>query len=153
MAPGGCVGDSGAGSRARPAISTRDAPPAKASPTPAGKATVCARALAVQNSLGALTAQDYSEIHSAQRAIAQVQKNLRSLRVVVPTEWEKQVSALSGSVSQLSKAIENLRGGQDTTPRAWQALGAAAGRLGASANDLRQSLSPTCPDLRKGLDD
>jgi hypothetical protein len=152
VAPSGCIGDQSADSRARPAVSARQAPPAKASPTPAGKATVCARALAVQNSLGALTTQDYTETGSAKRAVAQVQKNLRSLRAAASAEWEKQVSALSSAVAKLGKAIDNLQG-QDTTAEAWQALGAAADGVGTSADDLRQSLASTCPDLQKGLDD
>ena len=119
---------------------------------PTGKAAVCARALAVQNSLGALTAQDYTNTASAQRAIAQVQKNLQSLRAVASAEWEKQVSELSGAVAQLGRAIENLRG-QATTVEAWQELGAAAEGVGTSASDLRESLASTCPDLQKGLDE
>jgi hypothetical protein len=119
---------------------------------PTGKAAVCARALAVQNSLGALTAQDYTETGSAKAAVAQVQKNLRSLRAAASAEWEKQVSALSGAVAELGKAIDNLQG-QASTAEAWQELGAAAEGVGTSAADLRQSLASTCPDLQKGLDD
>jgi hypothetical protein len=152
VAQSGCVGDPGADSRARPAVSARQIPPVKASPTPAGKATICARALAVQNSLGALTAQDYTETGSARRAIAQVQKNLRSLRAVASAEWEEQVSALSEAVAKLGRAIDNLRG-QDTTAKDWRALGAAAEGVGKRTDDLRKSLASTCPDLQKGLDE
>jgi hypothetical protein len=146
----GCVGDSG--NRANPAASARQAPTDTASPAPTGKSAVCARALAVQNSVGALTAQDYTEIESAKLAIAQVQQNLRSLRAAASAEFDEEISAVSKSVSELGEAIDNLRG-QGTTTEAWQALGEAAGDVGTSAQDLRQSLSSTCPDLRKGLDD
>ncbi len=152
VASGGCVGDPGEDGRAQPAASARQAPTAKASPTQTRNATVCARALAVQNSLGALTAQDYTQTGSAKEAIAQVQKNLRSLRAAVSAELDKHVSALSSAVAQLGKAIDNLQG-QETTAAAWQALGEAAEGVGESAGDLRQSLASTCPDLQKGLDD
>ncbi|GAA2758981.1 hypothetical protein [Actinopolymorpha rutila] len=118
--------------------------------TPTGKAAVCARALAVQNSVGVLTAQDYTKVRNSQQNIAQVQKNLQSLQAVAPPEWKEQIAALSRAVSQLGKAIENLQG-QATTAKAWQALGSAAEGVGKSTDNLRQSLSSTCPDLREGL--
>ncbi|MET9020065.1 hypothetical protein ABZV93_08805 [Actinopolymorpha sp. NPDC004070] len=107
--------------------------------------------MAVQNSVGVLTAQDYTKVRNAQQDIAQVQKNLQSLQAVASPEWKKQIAALSRAVSHLGKAIESLRG-QATTTKAWQTLGSAAEGVGKSADNLRRSLSSTCPDLREGLD-
>ncbi len=151
-AASGCTDDPGVDSRARPAASARQAPTASAKASPTATGTVCERALAVQNSLGALTALDYTNLAEAQAAIAQVQKNLRDLRSAASAEWEKQVTALSTEVSQLGVAIGNLKG-QNTSSEAWQALGAAAADVGESASDLRDSLSSSCPELQKGLDD
>lgn len=152
LAAAGCAHGSEAGggtglttTRATPTVkATRSAASPSAKPT---TDTVCKDAADLQKSLTTLMNLDFTGVGGVMGAISKVQADLKALRANVSSEWKQQVNALSRELSRLRAAVSDL-GDQDSSSTAWQEVRDAAADVGASADQLRASLSSICPGLR-----
>ncbi|HUY49726.1 MAG TPA: hypothetical protein VMV92_29090 [Streptosporangiaceae bacterium] len=119
---------------------------AASSPSPSGSAAICADVSALRASvsqLGHITPSS-NALATLKTDLAQVKKNLATLRTDAGTEWKTQINDLGAALTKLQKTLTSL-GSQSSAAAAAAAVSADLAGVTTAGSNLLRTASTRCP--------